>query len=138
MKDLETKKRYVELRALNWSYDRIAKELGVSKPILIGWSREFKIEIDNLKSAQLSDLQERYSLTKLKRLELFGQSLNALKAELDGRDLSHLPTEKLLELILKYGTAIKQEEGVVRFRNKCDPTEAVLKSLNETEIQWDG
>src|ERR1700741_3135500 len=31
MKDQQTRNRFVELRAQGWSYERIAKELGVSK-----------------------------------------------------------------------------------------------------------
>jgi len=138
MKDLETKEKFIELRAEGWSYGRIAMELSVSKPTLISWSREFQMEIENLKAVELSDLLERFSLTKSKRLELFGQSLNALETELDGRDLTRLPTEKLYELILKYLASIKQEEGVVRFRQKRPSEQVLLESLNDTEIQWEG
>lgn len=39
MKDQETKERFIELRAKGLSFDKISKELKVSKQILIDWSR---------------------------------------------------------------------------------------------------
>lgn len=50
MKDQETKERFVELRAKGWSFDRIARELKVSKQTLINWSRELALQIGNLKA----------------------------------------------------------------------------------------
>ena len=44
MTHLETQNRFVGLRAEGWSFDRIAQELGVSKPTLIDWSRKYQLE----------------------------------------------------------------------------------------------
>ena len=39
------KQRFIEMRAKDISYDKISKELGVSKQTLINWSKNFNIEI---------------------------------------------------------------------------------------------
>jgi len=109
MKDQETKERFVELRARGLSFDKISKELKVSKQTLIDWSRGLQEEIGNLKAIELEALQEKYFLTKEKRIELFGERLKAIKEELDKRDLKDVSTDKLIELLLKYHRILKEE-----------------------------
>ena len=137
MKDRQTQEQFIELRAKNWSFDRIAKELKVSKQTLINWSREFQLEISNLRALELDALQEKFALTKMKRLELFGEKLNSLKGEFDKRNLTDLSTEKLLEFILKYGSTLKSEEVMVEFRQKEDVTENLMKNLGHTVARWE-
>lgn len=109
MKDQETKSRFVELRATGLSFDKIAKELNVSKKTLIEWSKHLSLEISNLKSIELEALLERYFMTKKMRIELFGGMLEANKTELGARNLNGLPTYKLHELLIKYSNLLKQE-----------------------------
>jgi orotate phosphoribosyltransferase-like protein len=56
MKDLAVKEQFVELRARGWSFDRIAKELKVSKQTLINWSRELVLEISNRRAIERESL----------------------------------------------------------------------------------
>jgi IS30 family transposase len=109
MELLQTKERFIELRAQGWSFDKIAKELGKAKQTLIDWSKELQDEIANRKALELETLYEKYYLLKEHRLETFGGLLGKLKDEVAKRDLSDLPTDKLLELFLKYNTQIKDE-----------------------------
>ena len=46
------------------SYERIAKEIGKSKSTLILWARDFRTEIDNLRSIQLDGLYEKYFMMR--------------------------------------------------------------------------
>lgn len=137
MKDRQTQEQFIDLRAKNWSFDRIAKQLEVSKQTLINWSREYQLEISNLRALELDALQEKFALTKLKRLELFGEKLNSLTGELNKRNLTDLSTEKLLEFILKYGTALKGEEIPIEFRQKEDVTENLIKNMAHTIVRWE-
>ena len=68
MKDQSIKNRFVELCAMGWSFDRIAKQLSTSKPTLIAWSRELEIEISNLRAIALDALKEKYYLSRIKRI----------------------------------------------------------------------
>src|SRR3990167_10914524 len=120
MIDPAIKGRFIELRAQGHSFDKIAKELDVSKQTLIVWSKSLKFEISNLKEIEREALQEKYSLSKTKRLELFGSQLEALKNELGKRDLSTVSTDKLFELSLKYGAFLKDEAEPITLKEKND------------------
>jgi len=109
METVETKERFIELRAKGWSFDKIAKQLGKAKQTLIDWSKELDNEIANLKALELEALYEKHYLLKENRIETFGELLRKLKDEVISRDLSDVPTDKLLELFLKYNSQIKEE-----------------------------
>jgi Mg/Co/Ni transporter MgtE len=109
MELVDTKQRFIELRAQGWSFDKIAKELGKAKQTLIDWSKDLQDEIANLKALELETLYESYYLLKENRIQTFGGLLNKMKDEVLSRNLSEVPTDKLLELLLKYNTQIKEE-----------------------------
>ena len=99
MMDLQTQERFIELRAQGWSYDKIAKELKVSKKTLISLGRRLKEEIASRKTLELDRLRDEYFLTSKAKIELFGERVIAIKQELDRRDLTSLSTEKLFDLL---------------------------------------
>jgi len=105
----ETKERFIDLRAKGWSFDKIAKELGKAKQTLIDWSKELQDEIANLKALELEALYESYYLLKENRLQTLGAMLTKIKEEIERRDLSDVPTDKLLDLLLKYNSQVKEE-----------------------------
>jgi hypothetical protein len=122
METIETKRRFVELRAKGYSFDKIAKELGKAKQTLLDWSRDLDQEIAQAKALELDSLYESYSLYKEARLKTLAEILSKLKKEVDNRDLTDLPTDRLLDLFLKY-------EGVV----KESLVEPIFKSSREIE-----
>uniref|UniRef100_UPI004047F6C4 hypothetical protein n=1 Tax=Algoriphagus sp. TaxID=1872435 RepID=UPI004047F6C4 len=122
METIETKRRFIELRAKGYSFDKIAKELGKAKQTLLDWSRELDQEIAQAKALELDSLYESYGLYKEARLKTLGEILSKLKKEVDNRDLTDLPTDRLLDLFLKY-------EGVV----KESLVEPVFKSSREID-----
>lgn len=127
MESLDVKERFIELRAKGYSFDKIAKELGKAKQTLIDWSRELQEEIASRKALELESLYDQFSLMREHRLRHLGQTLQRLQTEIESRDLSDIPTEKLLDLQLKY-LAHAQEEVI----------EPVFKSSQEiTEDQLD-
>mgnify|MGYP006866122182 FL=1 len=83
--------------------------LKVSKQTLIDWSKEFSSEIANIRGAELEALYDSYYLLKEHRLKVFGGLLDKIKTELLNRNLKDVPTDKLLELLLKYDSHIKEE-----------------------------
>jgi len=99
MTDLQTRQRFIELRANNTSFDKIAKELKKSKPTLIDWSRELIEEIANYKALALEAIQEEFALSIRARLESKTIIFNKLREEAESRDYSEIPTEKLLTLL---------------------------------------
>ena len=109
MEAIETKERFIELRAKGWSFDKIAKEIGKAKQTLIDWSKELQDEIANRKALELEALYETYYLQRESRLQTFGAMLTKIKEEVMSRDLSDVPTDKLLDLFLKYNNQIREE-----------------------------
>ena len=87
----EKKKEFIELRGIkNYSFDRIAKELGVSKNTLLKWSHELSAEIKNLKNQELENLIADYKVTHNGRQEALFILYKKVKGELIKRDLSIL------------------------------------------------
>ena len=109
MELIEVKEKFIELRAKGYSFDKIAKELGKAKQTLIDWSKELQEEIGNRKALELETLYEKYYLLKEVRLQTFGEMITKIKTEVERRDLSDVPTDKLLELLLKYNSQINEE-----------------------------
>jgi hypothetical protein len=107
--NIDQKEKFIELRAKGWSFDRIAKELGRAKQTLIDWSKDLQEEIANRKALELDALYETYYLQRENRLQMFGAMLTKIKEEVEGRDLSDVATDKLLELFLKYNSQVKEE-----------------------------
>ena len=123
MELLQTKERFIELRAKGWSYDKIAKELGKAKQTLIDWGKELEDEIANLKALELEALYESYYLLRENRLQTFGAMLTKIKEEVESRDLSDVPTDKLLELLLKYNSQVKEEIIEPTYKSSKEITE---------------
>lgn len=134
MKDTDVHNQFIELRAKGWSYARIAEELNVSKQTLIEWGRQHKIDIANMQEVELDALRERHRLSHIHRLNTFGDQLGAITDELSKRDLSDVPTDKLLSLALRYIMAIREETDAPLFRALEDPVDNMIedmKSLRE-------
>jgi len=109
MESTDLKERFIELRAKGWSFDKIARELGKAKQTLIDWSKELQHEIANRKALELEALYESYFLLKENRLQNLGTMLTKIKEEIERRDLSDVPTDKLLDLLLKYESQVREE-----------------------------
>lgn len=116
----EKQKQFVELRSKSIPFSEIAKELKVSKPTLIEWSKEFQLDIANLRAIEIEAIQDRFYISRIKRLELFGTQIEKINKELDKRKLDDVSVEKLLEILLKYLTLVKQDESPVTFQSEKD------------------
>jgi len=105
----ELKAQFIELRAKGWSYRKLARSLKVSKSTLSNWSIELEEEIASLKAMELEALAEQFYLLKEGRIRLLGGILKRIQKEALSRDLSGVPTDRLLELLLRYQEALQKE-----------------------------
>ncbi len=140
MESTEVKEKFIELRAQGYSFDKIAKELGKAKQTLVDWSRELQEEIANRKALELEALYEKYYLLKEHRLKRFGETLSKLQKEIESRNLSDVPTDKLLDLQLKYLTFIRDEYTEPQFRSSQEIAEEridkqIIEELTAPPIQ---
>jgi len=60
------------------------------------------------------------------RLQTFGAMLTKIKEEVSSRNLSDVPTDKLLELLLKYNSQIKEEIVEPTYKSSQEITEERL------------
>lgn len=128
----ETKQQFIELRAKGLSFDKIAKEMNKSKQTLIDWSRELSGEIANLKAIQLEEMYQSYHLLKENRLQTLGTLFNKIKAEVETREFTDIPTDKLLDLLLKYNTKVAEElvDPVYKSQDEIDKAQREAVLLN--------
>ena len=81
MKDLETQKQFIELRAKGNSFDSIAKTMNIAKSTLIKWSKVFENEISELEKIELNEIKEKLMAGKKHRVEMMSEMLNEIRAE---------------------------------------------------------
>ena len=98
---IDKKERFIELRAREFSYDHIAKELEISKPTLIVWSKELKVNISNLRELSRDNLREQFAISRKHRLKMLSTQLDKLHKELSRRSLEDVTTSQLLTMVIK-------------------------------------
>ena len=123
----ELKAEFIQLRAKGLPYVRIAERLGVAKSTLANWNAELEAEIASARAMELEALQAEFFVLKEGRITILGEQLQRLRGELANRDLTEVPTERLLELLLKYQAALKEE--FVEVCPLSDREQARLRSL---------
>lgn len=118
MKNIDDKQRFIELRANGKSFDAISKEINVSKPILIGWQKEFDLEISTLLFTNLQDLISQIADSKQERIKALFERLKKLNQEIDNRDLSTLSVKELAILQEKTERQIGKELERVKLKSE--------------------
>jgi len=106
-----TKSRFLTLRAKGYSYLAIAKKLNVSRYTLLRWAKDLAPQLAVEQALELEHRQHRVGASKTRRTQILGQHLRRLHQQLKTRDLSDLPTEKLLSLTLRYAAALAKDES---------------------------
>jgi hypothetical protein len=129
MKDIETKYRFVELRAQDKSLRALADELGIGLQTAVRWDYELKEQIENRKAMELNALLERYQLTMQAKIERYGAELKRLTKELQERDLAEVPTPKLYDILLKLHARVEEVCPALTVRG--DDEVADQKALRE-------
>lgn len=115
MHDEKIVQRFIELRVQEWSFDRIARELNVSKPTLIGWSRKHQHTIANLTAIERENRLNQILASSEERTRKLGEQLQAAEVELAKRDLTTLSTGRLLTHIEGLRRQLRHEAGPMQF-----------------------
>ena len=101
--NIEQQARFIELRGKGMSFQKIAEEIGVSKPTLIKWNGELLEQVKEAQYMELENLVEQYGLFRKKRFEVYCKALNSALKEFQERaetgELKNVPTDKLLNLV---------------------------------------
>ena len=115
MKTTEQMEKFIELRAKNYSFDKIAEELGIHKTTLISWTDKFQVEIANMRAIERDSLQKKYLMTKEAKIETFGEILINIKNELLERDFSEIDTKDLIDMSIKISNILESENKGICF-----------------------
>ncbi|MDD3095060.1 MAG: hypothetical protein PHD63_02335 [Candidatus Marinimicrobia bacterium] len=134
MKNANEKERFVELRAEGRSYADIAVALKISKPTLIAWGKDLQKEISNARTLRMDELFEKYAVAKSKRVEVFGERLEAIMDELKRRNLGDVPTTTLFKMALEYGHTLKNEWEPLTMRGEDLPFD--FASVGAVKDEW--
>lgn len=113
---LDKQLQFIEMRAKGNSFDRIAKKLKVSKKTLIEWSRLNRKEIQTLANLEKDALFESYQMNREHQIKSLGSQLSRIREEINKRDLSTIPTEKLINLEMRLSESVnKLREPVILY-----------------------
>ena len=126
----ELEERFLEMRLQGKTYQAISEELGVSRQSLFNWAKDQSVN-DLMKFAHLSRLQviaQKYQLNREANLERHGKLLARCLEELENRELSKVPTEKLVKIVLGIQ---KQIQGLVPQPEKFQDSVFDLRENNE-------
>ena len=101
--NIEQQARVIELRGKGMSFQKIAEEIGVSKPTLIKWNGELLEQVKEAQYMEFENLVEQYGLFRKRRFEIYCKALNSALKEFEERaekgELKEVPTDKLLNLL---------------------------------------
>lgn len=128
MKDFDTKKKFIELRSSGRSFNSISSELKISKQTLIEWSKEFSIEIKNLKSFQIDGLLRQAQCHLEGQLHQLGVVNKKICDEMSKRDFSNISSEKLIDIWLRFFEISKKTSESLSLSQ--------LKSMDLTELTF--
>ena len=129
MKAQEVRHRFVELRAIGWSFARIATELKVSKSTLLEWSKDLAEEVANMRAIETDAMIEAHKIGRGHRLQLLGDVLDKVRVQLSERSFAEMPTDKLVELAIKLNSCIEDATVPPQFAATRVKTEGEL--INE-------
>ena len=117
MKITAKQMEFITLRAENISFDKISKQLKISKTTLIQWSKLFEDNIKELQFLVMVEIKKRYSNTVAKRYETLLQQLDKIDNAILEADLLETPLKDLIQLQQHTYSQIESIEK--RFKTKA-------------------
>ena len=105
----QVKLRVIELRAEGLSYAKIAKEAKIAKQTAVDIIRDNIDEVETLQAVEMDALIDAERVNLRGRIEQLSALHNRLRQEIEQRDLSDVPTEKLISLFIKTSETLKGE-----------------------------
>lgn len=106
MIEVNSRLSIIELRAQGYSIQKIAKKLDVSKQTVVDTIKANKDEVASLHAIQLDALYEAEKVTAEARIKNLSSLLKKIQQEIDSRDLSDVPTDKLIDLYIKTSSTL--------------------------------
>lgn len=109
MKTADKKMEFIRLRAEGKSYRTIEAEAGISRSTCSEWEKELRGEVARLRQERMEEVYTSYGMAKEARIRRLGETLGRIDSALAEADLTTIAPEKLLDLMLKYASALREE-----------------------------
>lgn len=144
MKDVISRNQFVELRALGYSFSRIAEELSISKKTAIAWSRELVSEIERRRREILEEIQNELALNSIQRVKKLGEQFLLFEGLLGEVDLSQLKARDVFNYYLKFEKRISEIAKEDNRRQSTSPEQEGGETVEQTQdaeailpVPWD-
>ena len=121
----KVKLRVIELRAEGLSYANIAKETKIAKQTAVDIIRDNIEEVETLQAIEMEALIDASKVNQRGRIEQLSELHTRLREEIGRRDLSEVPTDKLIKLYLNTSETLKKEVE--------DPDTTAVRSQQEQQ-----
>ncbi len=108
MKEMQCKEKFIELRSQGLSFEKISKEINVSKPTLIKWNQEYSQEISNLIFFHSEKLIEEFKLLRIHKIESLSRTLNRVLEEISKRNFENVSTKDLISIAFSLEDKLKE------------------------------
>lgn len=105
----KVKLKVIELRAEGLSYSKIAEALQISKQTAVDITKENIDQVETLQAIEAEALFEEKRVNLRGRIEQLSAIHSRLREEIESRDLSVVPTDKLIALFIKISDTLKGE-----------------------------
>lgn len=138
-KTIEEQEKFIQLRAQGMSFERISKELNISKPVLLKWSGELYNRVKEAQFFELENIVQKYGVMRKERFEVHSKLLNTalqeLKERAENNKLKTLSTEKLFQLVEQLEERLEKDTKRELISVRVDKDNHLIKSLYEEFLE---
>lgn len=120
----DTINKFIELRAQNASFSRIAEQLGVARSTAFLWGKQYKATIANFRAMELEAVQERFLGSYEERLKAAVERLRRYEEEMDHRKTEYMDMKELEIRIIDARRQVEKLAVVPTFTDEPDATPA--------------
>lgn len=136
---IEEKQKFVQLRAVGMSFDRIAQETGISKPTLLKFQAELKEEIQEQQYYELENIVNHFSVERRNRFQamacLLSRALQELRNIAESQALESMPVEKLVQLVLTLERRLEIDTKKELLSIPGDSTSRLIQKMNSEFLE---
>lgn len=116
--DTDKKNEIITLRAKGYSFASIATKTGVAKQTAVDVCEKYREEVAALHALELDELYSKQKITSEERIKAHSELLRRIRTEIANRELTDIPTDKLIELSIKEAAALREELVTPTFKSK--------------------
>lgn len=131
----KVKLRIIELRAEGLPFAKIAEAVNVSKQTAMEIVKDNIDEVTSLQAVEMEALFDNERVNLRGRVEQLSALQARLREEIANRDLSKVPTEKLIALFIKTNQALREEVYTPDVKTVSEIRDEKM-SARSKEIGW--